>query len=201
MLKYTSHFAMAFPNLTVNQITNFAEEFTFFNDSDSSVRSTLLNSKRKYTPNQTSEVERGTEADKFTMSSLQFLQKSVESKMLATASEDRGEITPNFRNNTNFPDGFDLSLLHRKSAKKTKNSSTVCNVTTKTCSTGAVEEVGNSSGSGQPVEKPRDKGEPPRQVVVLLLWLLKIENLREVHLTYFDIVGVLRLGRDPSKVF
>ena len=94
------------------------------------------------------------------MSSLQFLQKSVESKMSITAS-DRGEITPNFRNNTNFPDGFDLSLLQRKSAKKTKKSSTVSNRTTKTYTNGAVEEVGNSCGSGQPVEKPRDKGEPP----------------------------------------
>ena len=88
--------------------------------------------------------------------------------MSITAS-DRGEITPNFRNNTNFPDGVDLSLLQRKSAKKTKKSSTVSNRTTKTCTNGAVEEVGNSCGSGQPVdvEKPRDKGEPPRNVVVL----------------------------------
>ena len=110
------------------------------------------------------------------MSSLQFLQKSVESKMSVTAS-DRGETTPNFRNNTNFPDGFDLTLLQRKSAKKTKNSSTVSNPTTKTCTTGAVEEVGSSCGSGQPGEKPRDEGEPPRNVVVLLLlWLLKMEK-------------------------
>ena len=110
------------------------------------------------------------------MSSLQFLQKSVESKMSVTAPKEGGEITPNFRNNTNFPDGFDLTLLQRKSAKKTKNSSTVSNPTTKTCTTGAVEEVGSSCGSGQPGEKPRDEGEPRNVVVLLLLWLLKMEK-------------------------
>ena len=121
--------------------------------------------------------------------------------MSVTAPKERGEITPNFRNNTNFPDGFDLSLLvQRKRAKETKNSSTVSNRTTKTCTTGAVEEVGNSRGSGQPVEKPRDKGEPPRQVVVLLLlfWLLKIENLRGS----FDIFRYRRCpppGTSPIK--
>ena len=110
------------------------------------------------------------------MSSLQFLQKSVESKMSVTEPKERGEITPDFRNNTNFPDGFDLTLLQRKSAKKTKNSSTVSNPTTKTCTTGAVEEVGSSCGSGQPGEKPRDEGEPRNVVVLLLLWLLKMEK-------------------------
>lgn len=105
------------------------------------------------------------------MSSLQFLQESVKSKM-SSAVTDQSENRPTFRNNTNFPDGFDLTLL-QKSAKKNKsqNSSTVRKQKTKT---GAGEEVGNHNGGGE-AGRPGDRGETDksregtRDVVVVVV--------------------------------
>ena len=102
------------------------------------------------------------------MSSLQFLQESVKSKMSAAAS-DRDESNATFRNNMNFPDGFDLTLL-QKSAKKSRNSSTVTNQTTE-ASAGASEQVGNRNDGGAETERPGDRGDAdksrdgPRDVV------------------------------------
>ena len=55
------------------------------------------------------------------MSSLRFLQESVKSKMSSPASE-RSDSLPTFRSNTNFPEGFDLTLL-LKSSKKSRYAS------------------------------------------------------------------------------
>ena len=98
------------------------------------------------------------------MSSLQFLHEAVKSNMsAAAAASDREESSPTFRNNTNFPDGFDLTLLQRQSAKKKSHtSSTVSNQTTKTCAGGASgdEEVGKCScGSVGETPAPGDRDE------------------------------------------
>ena len=76
---------------------------------------------------------------------------------MSPAVSDRSENRPTFRNNTNFPDGFDLTLL-QKSAKKTRHSSTVTNQTTKTR---AGDEVG-SRNVGSEAGGPGDRDETER---------------------------------------